>query len=525
MNTQGTPTTADPAAKSRPGPRWWPLFLLLLLTLVRLVQVWWFKDYERQFKFASMAQWLKLALPGVLLWFLLLSRLRWRTRFLGLAVVAVLGGAGLACFRLRGVDGDRLPVVEWRRARATSAPATAAGTKATVPAVGVQTAGGGDYPQFQGPRRDSRLPDARIGTHWMDSPPTLLWRQPVGEGWSGFAVSGQRAVSLEQSGEQEVVFALDLATGSRLWASAYPARHASSDAGNGPRSVPTIVDGRVYTAGATGILRSWDLATGQAGWQVDLVRDLGARMPEWGYSASPLVDRGRVWVPVGVAGRSLVAIDAASGQVRFGGGNSPAAYSSPISATLGGREQILCLNDVGLAGHDAADGKLLWEQPIPAAPHVAAPVVVGSDRVLVSVGYGHGTFLIGVGQDGAGRWTNGVVWKSIRLKSKFANVIADGDTLYGLDDGALVALEMGTGALRWKERRYGHGQLLWVGGRLVVGAENGEVALVDVRPEGMQELGRFRAFPDKTWNPPALAGNLLLLRNDREAACYRLAVP
>lgn len=525
MNEQNHIKTAEQTAKSGPGPRWWPLALLVLLTLARLVQIWWFKDYERQFKFASIIQWLKLALPGVLIWFLLLSRLRLRTRFAGLAVLCVLGVVGVTCFRLRGIDGDRLPVVEWRWARATPTVAPPAGTNATVPGVTTQQAGASDYPQFQGLRRDARLPDLRLATNWLASPPALLWRQPVGEGWSGFAVSGQRAVSLEQSGDQEVVFALDLATGNRLWASSYPARYASSDAGNGPRSVPTIADGRVFTAGGTGVIRSWDLATGKAGWQVDLVRDLGARIPEWGYSASPLVSRGLVWVPAGAPGRSMVALDASTGQVRFGGGDSPVAYSSPMAATLGGRDQILCLNDLGLAGHDAADGKLLWEQPIPAAPHVAAPVVVGPDRVVVSVGYGKGTFLIGVGQDGTGRWTNGVVWKSIRLKSKFANFLAEGDSLYGLDDGALVAVDLGTGALRWKEKRYGHGQLLWVGGHLLVGAESGEVALVDARPGGMQELGRFRAFPDKTWNPPALAGNLLVLRNDREAACFRWPLP
>lgn len=525
MNKQITIHTAEPTAKTGPGPHWWPLVLLLLVTLARLVQIWWFKDYERQFKFASTGQWLKLALPGVLIWFFLLSRLRLRTRFAGLAVLGVLGTFAVTCFRLRGIDGDRLPVIEWRWTRSTPVAGPVAGTNSSPSAALPVAAGAGDYPQFQGPRRDSRLPELRLATNWIVSPPTRVWSQAVGEGWSGFAVSGQRALSLEQSGDQEVVFALDLATGNRLWSSPYPARYASSDAGNGPRSVPTIMDGRVFTAGATGVIRSWDLVTGKAGWQVDLVRDLGARLPEWGYSASPLVSRGLVWVPTGVPGRSMVALDASTGQVRFGGGDSPAAYSSPMAVTLGGREQILCLNDLGIAGHDAADGKLLWEQPIPAAPHVAAPVAVANDRVLVSVGYGKGTFLIGVGQDGTGRWTNGVVWKSIRLKSKFANILPEGDTLYGLDDGALVALDMATGALRWKEKRYGHGQLLWVGGRLLVGAENGEVALVDARPDGMQELGRFRALADKTWNPPALVGDLLLLRNDREAVCYRLPLP
>ncbi len=516
--------TPEAPKRSGPGPRWWPLGLLVILTLARVVQLWWFKDYERQFKFAGIGQVLKLAVPGALLWFLLLSRIQWRARLVGLAVIAGLAAVFVACFRFRGIDGDRLPVIEYRWARLPAPAAPAAGQTLPSATASAQPADS-DYPQFQGPQRDARLPNLRIATNWITSPPTQLWRASVGEGWSGFAVSGRLAVSLEQAGDQEVVFALDIATGQRVWASPYAARYASSDAGNGPRSVPAIADGKVFTAGATGIIRSWDLATGRAGWQVDLVGELGGRVPEWGYSASPLVSRGLVWVPAGAAGRSLVALDAATGKVRFGGGDSPAAYSSPIVARLGGRDQILCLNDIGLAGHDAADGKLLWEQPIPAAPHVAAPAVVGTNRVIVSVGYGKGAFLIGVGQDSKGAWTNEVVWKSIRLKSKFANLIPEGDTLYGLDDGALVALDLATGALRWKERRYGHGQLIRAGQHLLVGAENGEVVLVDARPDGMTELGRFRALADKTWNPPALAGNRLLLRNDREAVCYQLSIP
>jgi len=509
-----------------PGPRWWPAILLLLFTAARLVHIWWFKDYERQFKFASTADSLRLILPLALIWFLLFSRLRMRTRLLGIGGLLILCAAAVLNFRLRGIDGDRLPVVEWRWSEKLPPNAAAPAILGDSPSSTTTLPEGvADYPQFQGIRRDARLPEVRVATNWATSPPELLWRRPVGEGWSGFSVSGGRALSLEQSDENEVLFALDLATGNRLWSSPYPARYSNAEAGTGPRSVPTIVDGCVYTAGGSGSIRSWSLSTGRERWQTDLVRDLGATIPEWGYSASPLVLDGLVWVPCGGVGRSLVALDATTGKLRHKGGDSPAAYSSPIAANLGGRRQILCLNATGLAGHDAADGKLLWEQPIPFAPHVSTPLVLGSDRVLVSVGYGKGTFLIGVGQDALGNWTNGVVWKSIRLKSKFANILAEGDTLYGLDDGALVALDLSTGNLRWKERRYGHGQLLWAGGRLLVGAENGEIALVDVNPSRMQEMGRFQALSGKTWNPPALAGNLLVLRNDREAACFRLAPP
>jgi outer membrane protein assembly factor BamB len=96
--------------------------------------------------------------------------------------------------------------------------------------------------------------------------------------------------------------------------------------------------------------------------------------------------------------------------------------------------------------------------------------------------------------------------------------------VYGLDDGILVALDVETGQRRWKSGRYGHGQILRVGELLVVQAESGDVVLVAVDPERHVELARLPALSGKTWNPPALSGSLLLVRNDREAAAYELPV-
>jgi outer membrane protein assembly factor BamB len=93
-----------------------------------------------------------------------------------------------------------------------------------------------------------------------------------------------------------------------------------------------------------------------------------------------------------------------------------------------------------------------------------------------------------------------------------------------LDDGILPCLDLKDGAQRWKEGRYGHGQGLLVGNLLLLMAENGELVLLQPKPESPNELGRFRVFSGKTWNPIALAGDLLLVRNDLEAACLRLKV-
>jgi outer membrane protein assembly factor BamB len=192
---------------------------------------------------------------------------------------------------------------------------------------------------------------------------------------------------------------------------------------------------------------------------------------------------------------------------------------------LAGHPQVLMFNSRFITAHDPGTGRVLWEYPWGVGhPNVAQPVPVGPDRVVFSSGYGVGAELLEVAAHAESGWSARRVWKSPRLKSKFANFVAKGDHLYGLDDGVLVSVAVTDGALRWKDGRYGHGQLLLVEDLLLVTAENGELVLLRPTPDAPGELHRFRVFNAKTWNPPALAGDRLVMRNDREAACLRLPV-
>jgi outer membrane protein assembly factor BamB len=114
------------------------------------------------------------------------------------------------------------------------------------------------------------------------------------------------------------------------------------------------------------------------------------------------------------------------------------------------------------------------------------------------------------------------LWKNRNLKPKFTNLVRRGQHVYGLDDGVLACVNLEHGNREWKRGSYGHGQILLVDDLLLIQAESGDVVLTEISPEKPRELARFRALPGKTWNHPALVGNLLLVRNDREAACYRL---
>ncbi len=202
-----------------------------------------------------------------------------------------------------------------------------------------------------------------------------------------------------------------------------------------------------------------------------------------------------------------------------------AGYSSPCLVTLAGTAQILIFNAGGVFAHDPATGTILWQYHWPGGhPHVSMPIVIPQDRVLVSSGYGVGSELVQVQKNSAGTFHASRVWKSTRLKAKFTNLIYHEGFIYGLDDGVMVCLDASSGEQKWRNGRYGHGQEILVKDVLLVGAESGEVVLLDANPQAARELSRFPALPGKTWNPPALAGAYLVVRNEKAAACYLLPV-
>jgi len=150
---------------------------------------------------------------------------------------------------------------------------------------------------------------------------------------------------------------------------------------------------------------------------------------------------------------------------------------------------------------------------------------VSNDRLLLSKGYGVGAKLLQVSRSGQGDWQVAEVWSNSRvLRTKFCNVVVQGDYVYGLSDGVLECVELASGQRVWKAGRYAQGQILGVGDLLIVQAESGEVALVEATSVGHRELGRFAALEGKTWNNPSLYGRYLLVRNAEQAACYELAL-
>ncbi|WP_164102111.1 outer membrane protein assembly factor BamB family protein [Candidatus Laterigemmans baculatus] len=555
------PPLADPPMQGTGQParseKFWGFYLAGLLILLMLLVQWVSVRTDHQMANLLSASLLLAATIA----FLVAWMRRFRTaRWLRFAPLLLLAGALLgaaATLEVTGVSGELIPQFAFRF-RSQPAPPPAEDVR-----IAKLTIGPADFPGFLGAERDATVAERQFTLDWEQHPPRLRWKQSIGEGWSGFAIAGSAEAAeegrgpygftLEQRDAREWVSCYDLSDGRLVWHHADRGQHYHALGGLGPRSTPTLSpDGRVYVQGATGIVRCLDSRDGTLLWRVDLTRLAGINQTisevgvTWGRAASPLLVDDLVVLPLGGSEdhpegvRSLIALDAESGETRWIGGEHQISYASPVLATLAGLRQILTVDEDAAAGHSPDDGRVLWTHPWPGSSNTNAscsnPTPVGDDAVLLSKGYGGGAMLLRLKKSPAASPTTSLaeselvaepVWTNSRvLKTKFTNVCVAGDYAYALSDGSLECVHLLDGRSQWKQPRrgrYGHGHVLIVEDVLLVLSEEGELATVALDPSSYRELGRFQAIEGKTWNPPAVVGNLLVVRNALEAAVWEVA--
>jgi outer membrane protein assembly factor BamB len=513
--------------------RWWPAIILLLLSTAVLLGIQSQDQLPFQKRNLQSLAALLVSLACLALWWLLFSRTSLKLRFgvIGLAVTLTL--LTTATFRIRGVTGDLIPILEFRWKSNPGAPTQASRENATPPTPTdsyedvVQTAQT-DSPQFLGPNRNATLQHIQINPDWTGNPPQILWKHPIGTGWSGFSIVGKIAITQEQRGPMECVSAYNASTGELLWSHGDETQYNTVIAGEGPRATPTIDNNHTYTLGATGLLNCLKTATGELVWQHDITKDAQCSVPEWGFSGSPLLHQNLVIVIAGGnQGRSILAYNAQTGDLTWSGGDAGASYSSPFLTTIASQQQIIAFNSRQIVAHDADNGSVLWTYPWGKGfPHVSIPVQFQTNQLLFSSGYGVGAELLQINppSNQTNSWQAERIWKSGRMKAKFSNLVSKDDHAYGLDDGILACINLKDGSQAWKEGRYGHGQGLLIGDNYLLMAEDGRLLLLKPTPESPNLLHELPVFDSKTWNPIALARDLLLVRNDLEAAAVRIPV-
>ena len=376
-----------------------------------------------------------------------------------------------------------------------------------------------DWPQYFGAGRDGVYRGSPIADAWPSGGPRVLWKKPVGEGFSGPVVSAGKLILHHRVAAEEVVEAMDIKTGATQWRYSY-ATNYRDDFGfdEGPRAVPVVANGVVYTFGAQGQLHAVGLADGKKRWSEDTTTRYRVAKGFFGAAGSPLVEDGRVIANVGGKGAGIVAFDAASGKVLWTATDDEASYSSGVGATFGGKRLAVFLTRSNLLGLEPATGAIVFRRPWRArnasSVNAASPVVVG-DQIFVSAEYGPGAGVLRV------EGSNLVdVWTGLdNLTNHYATAVHLNGILYGYHGRqefgpALRAVELRTGKVRWSQEQFRAGSILLAGTRLLIMREGGELVLAEASPDAFNPLARAQVLPAVIRPFPALSDGILYVRNE-----------
>jgi outer membrane protein assembly factor BamB len=386
-----------------------------------------------------------------------------------------------------------------------------------------------DWPQFLGPNRDNATPE-KVAPWKGELKP--LWKAPVGDAHSSPVLAGGVVYAFYQpkGKHADALAAFDAKTGNQLWEKSYDRAEFKPLFGAGPRSTPTVADGKVYTLGGTGVLACWDAKTGDIAWKVDTLKEFNASNLFFGISTSPLVEGDAVVVLVGGKGAGVVALDKATGKTLWKATDDPASYASPIATGTGADRQLIFLTGSNLRGLSPA-GKELWAYPFKDKLNESSttPIKVGDTVVGSSVTAGSVALKV-TAKDG--KWTAEREWLKPDLTCYFSTPVVVGKHLYMVNGAAsltnptitLRCVELGTGTVAWERKNVGkyHAAIVRTGDdNLLMLDDKGELILFAADPAGYKELAKAKVC-GPTWAHPAVADGKVYLRDERELICVPL---
>lgn len=410
-----------------------------------------------------------------------------------------------------------------------------------------------DWPQWRGPTRDGVWRETGIVKKFTKPQLDILWRQPIGNGYSGPTVADGRVYVTDRVVEPkqiERVHCFDAKTGKPLWSYSYDCPYKGVGYDAGPRASVIVDGGRAYSLGAMGNFICFDAGSGKVLWQKDLNKEYKIRMPIWGIAAAPLIEGDLIILQIGGEGDCcLVAFDKETGSQRWHALNDGASYSAPIIIKQAGRPVLICYTGENVVGLDPAGGKLYWSVPFPATRMIigiATPVY--HDGMIFVSNFFDGSMLIKLDDK---KLAAEKIWRRVgesekktdSLQSIISTPYLAGDYIYGVDSyGELRCLKLMTGDRVWESDKavphdrwatihmVKHDDDIWMFN------DKGELIISRLSPRGFEEISRAKLIqPTKPqlpsrrggvcWAHPAYADRHIFERNDEELVCASLAAP
>jgi outer membrane protein assembly factor BamB len=379
------------------------------------------------------------------------------------------------------------------------------------------------WTQWGGPHRNFQTAATGLRDTWPATGPRVVWKRPLGEGYSSPVVENNVLYTMYGKPREEVVLAANAETGATLWEQAAPMTFQSDapDMGNGPYATPLIVGERLFTTGVAGRLQCLEKKTGTLLWTQELwTQHQGSRLM-YGYSSSPIAFRELVIVPVGGRGRAVMAFQQADGKVAWARNDFGNVYSSPILINVGGLEQLAVLLDGAMLAVNPHNGDPQWQVPFKADYSIAvATPVWGPDNLLfISSEYNGGAKVVELQRNGL-QTTATELWSSNRLRLHHGNAMRIGGAIYFSSGGKgsqaiLSAVDVRSGRIHWQERSIEKATFVWADQKLITLDQAGTLMIAHPSPQGFKISARAPLLTQLSWTPPALVGTRLYIRDRR----------
>lgn len=426
-----------------------------------------------------------------------------------------------------------------------------------------------DWPVFLGPRQDGTSAETGLVDRLPPQGLPVLWERPIGTGYSAPSIRAGRLVVFHREKQEEIVEALDAATGKPAWRHAYPSQYQDPYGyNNGPRCAPLLTTNRVYTFGAEGTLTCLDLASGRRLWQRDTGVDFNVPPAFFGVGSTPLLEGGRLLVMVGGQPNATVAafhpetgatLWQGVGKTNWQGQpmlgwpgerrvdwqdwEKTASYCSLIAANLHGQRVVLACTRQGLVALNPTNGAVHFSRWFRArvneSVNAMTPVISGNDILISSAYYRSGSVLIRP-DSSLSRFTE--PWSGLSLEMHWSQPVLVDGFLYGFSgrdepDAVLRCVEWATGKVRWERPErwpkhaggqpdvFGRGSFILAEGKLFALGEGGLLGLFRPNPDRCEELGRWQVpgFKHPCWTAPVLSERRLYLRSEDRLVCLDAA--
>jgi outer membrane protein assembly factor BamB len=407
---------------------------------------------------------------------------------------------------------------------AAAKPPTAEPPKPAAPAEPWRTWGG--------PRGNFTTGATGLASKWPEGGPPRLWTRQLGDGYSGVSEENGVLYTAYRRDSDDVVIAMDEASGRTLWETTYAAPFRNAGGPNiapGPYAMPQVIGDRIVMASGTGVILSLDKRTGKVVWRHDLYSEYSGTRLGFGYSSHALPYKDTLIVLVGGSagllsrliggtGSAAIAFRQVDGAVVWQNLSFENAHSSPMLITVDGQPQVVALLAQEVIGFSPDNGAELWRHPHPTPYGLAiSNPVWGPDNILfVASAYGSGSRALELHQTG-GRTTVRELWANPRLQLHFGSAIRVGEHIYMSDayngPAIMTAVHVKTGRTAWQRRAFAKAQLVYADGKLIVLDEDGTLSLTIATPQSLEILSQATLLRKTAWTPPTLVGTRLYVRD------------